>query len=188
MQGCAQYTGGRTPNDRGDAARSRAATDRAAGRGRPALDTLHAHAADLEDMPLADRRSQKRGLLLLRRHLGAGAAVLRLSSRGRISRAVATKVTETKPTRIERVPLRDAAARRASRLRQQNTLGAPRTRTWFGPGSRSISSVIGGSSSSVLGTALHPCVAHRNDQPSPNFGQSAERPSLTGVTIFWPAP
>jgi hypothetical protein len=33
-----------------------------------------------------------------------------------------------------------------------------------------------------------PCVAHRIDQPSPNFGQSAERPSLTGVTIFWLAP
>jgi hypothetical protein len=95
MQGRAQYTGGRTPDDRGDAARSRAATDRAAGRGRPALDTLHAHAADLEDMPLANRRSQKRGLLLLRRHLGAGAAVLRLSSRGCIC-AAATKVAEVR--------------------------------------------------------------------------------------------
>ena len=53
MQGCAQYTGGRTPDDRGDAARSRAATDRAAGRGRPAGDALHDHAADQQDMPLA---------------------------------------------------------------------------------------------------------------------------------------
>jgi hypothetical protein len=93
--GRAQCTGGRTPDDRGDAARSRAATDRAAGRSRPAVDTPHAHAADLEDMPLADRRSQKRGLLLLRRHLGAGAAVLQLSSRGCIC-AAATKVAEVR--------------------------------------------------------------------------------------------
>ena len=102
MQGCAQYTGGRTPDDRGDAARSRAATDRAAGRGHPALDTLHAHAADLEDMPLADRRSQKRGLLLLRRYLYVGTAVLRVSSRGRISCPGATKVTEANPERVPR--------------------------------------------------------------------------------------
>jgi hypothetical protein len=34
MQGRAQYTGGKTPDYRGDAARSRAATDRATGQGR----------------------------------------------------------------------------------------------------------------------------------------------------------
>ena len=47
------------------------------------------------------------GLLLLRRYLCAGTAVLRVSSRGRISCPGATKVTEAKP-RTERVPLRDA--------------------------------------------------------------------------------
>jgi hypothetical protein len=87
MQGRAQYTGGRTPDDRGDAARSRTGrlpVSRAAGRGRPALDTLHAHAADEKDLPLADRRSQKGRLLLLRRYLCAGAAVLRASLRDRV--------------------------------------------------------------------------------------------------------
>jgi hypothetical protein len=44
--------------------------------------------------PLADRRSQKGGLLLLRRYLCAGTAVLRVSSRGRISSAGTTKVTQ----------------------------------------------------------------------------------------------
>jgi hypothetical protein len=32
-----------------------------------------------------------------------------------------------------------------------------------------------------------PCAAHRIDQPSPNFGRSAERPSLTGVIVLRPA-
>jgi hypothetical protein len=71
--------------------------------------------------PLADRRSQKGGTSALRRYLCAGTAILRVSSRSRISCVGATKVTEAKP-RTKRVPLRDAAARRASRPRQQGAI------------------------------------------------------------------
>src|SRR6516164_4824386 len=36
-----------------------------------------------------------------------------------------------------------------------------------------------------LGTKT-PCTAHQMDQPSPNFGRSAERPSLTGGIFAHP--
>jgi hypothetical protein len=36
----------------------------------------------------------------------------------------------------------------------------------------------------VPGILKTPCAAHRIDQPSPNFGRSAERPSLTGAIIL----
>jgi hypothetical protein len=68
--------------------------------------------------PIGDPKS---GDFFLRRYLCVGTAVLRVSSRGRISCAAATKVTEAKP-RTERVPLRDAAAPRASRPRQQGAI------------------------------------------------------------------
>jgi hypothetical protein len=82
---------------RDDAARDHAARSRGRTCGRRYSSPAGArvHAADEKDLPLADRRSQKRGLLLLRRHLGAGAAVLQLSSRGCIC-AAATKVAEVR--------------------------------------------------------------------------------------------
>jgi hypothetical protein len=66
--------------------------------------------------PLADRRSQNGGLLLLRRYLCAGTAVLRVSFRGRISCAGTTKVTKAK-SRTERVPPHDALQGRGSKAR-----------------------------------------------------------------------
>jgi hypothetical protein len=52
--------------------------------------------------------------------------------------------------------------------------GCPATRqsfTWTGCGR-------------VPGILKTPCAAHRIDQPSPNFGRSVERPSLTGAIIL----
>jgi hypothetical protein len=44
----------------------------------------------------------------------------------------------------------------------------------------------GGSLGFRLGTGIlkRPCAAHQIDQPLPNFGRSAERPSPAGVIIF----
>jgi hypothetical protein len=79
------------PHDRGDhAARSRAATDRAAGQGRT-RDTRHAYEADQKEAAGRSAIPKKEGLLLLQRYLCAGTAVLRVSSRDRISCPGATK-------------------------------------------------------------------------------------------------
>jgi hypothetical protein len=91
-------------HDRGDhrgdhVARSRIGRlpmSRAAGRGCPLGDAVHLHGADLENVPLADWRSQERRFLLLRRHPDAGAAVLRVPCRDRIC-AAATKVAQARP-------------------------------------------------------------------------------------------